>query len=182
MKKSVIIVFLFFICINISNCYGQLVLKFEWTKAIGDYVGTEGYAIGIDSVGNVYTAGLFKDTMDFDPGPGVFNLIGSSDIFISKLDSSGSFIWVGQLTGDNNDEANSIAVDTSGNVYTTGGSDSYITDYDPGFGIYPINTQGQAIYINKLSQCLSTSGSISVTACNNYISPSGYYTWSNNGI
>ena len=43
--------------------------------------------VALDDSGNVHTVGSFSDTVDFDPGPGTFNLtsMGSTDIFVSKL-------------------------------------------------------------------------------------------------
>ncbi|MBK6329608.1 MAG: SBBP repeat-containing protein [Bacteroidetes bacterium] len=78
-------------------------------------------SIKTDSKGKVYTTGAFTDTVDFDPGPGVYNLIstGSNDIFISKLDAYGSFVWAKSIGGIGSDEGASIAVDTLGGVYIT---------------------------------------------------------------
>ena len=50
----------------------------------------------------MYTVGHFLGTADFDPGAGTFNLTSGadvSDVFISKLDSAGNFVWAGQLGG-----------------------------------------------------------------------------------
>jgi hypothetical protein len=53
--------------------------------------GAVGYDLGIsidlDSSGNIYTSGYFLSTVDFDPGPGTFNLTsaGSNDIFVVKI-------------------------------------------------------------------------------------------------
>src|SRR5688572_24235204 len=56
-----------------------------------------------DSHGSVITMGQFRNTVDFDPGPGVYNLIppfGTNEhIYIQKLDSMGAFLWAGQLRG-----------------------------------------------------------------------------------
>ena len=54
-----------------------------------------GISIGLESTGNIFVAGHFFGTADFDPGPETNNLIslGSADIFILKLNSSGNFIW-----------------------------------------------------------------------------------------
>ena len=40
----------------------------------------------VDAAGNVYQVGSFSGTVDFDPGPGVFNLsaTGLTDIFLMK--------------------------------------------------------------------------------------------------
>ena len=49
----------------------------------------------IDNLGNVYTTGSFQGTVDFDPGTGTYELtsVGETDIFISKLDANGNFLW-----------------------------------------------------------------------------------------
>ncbi len=55
-------------------------------------------AIAVDTGGNVYSAGNFAGTVDFDPGSPVNNLstTGPNDQFgyISKLDAAGNFVWV----------------------------------------------------------------------------------------
>src|SRR5438552_2041239 len=81
----------------------------------------QGTAIAVDAAGNVYATGGFSGTVDFDPGPGVFNLTsaGGYDAFVSKLDGAGNFVWARAL-GSSTDDGNGIAVDGAGNVYTTG--------------------------------------------------------------
>ncbi|MBK6984634.1 MAG: SBBP repeat-containing protein [Bacteroidetes bacterium] len=65
---------------------------------------------------------LFYGATDFDPNGGIANLVsnGSYDIFVSKLDSSGNFIWAKNMGGVSADFGFSIAVDGVSNVYTTG--------------------------------------------------------------
>lgn len=93
-----------------------------WAKSIGGTLNDIGRSIAIDVAGNVYTTGVFQGTEDFDPGPGVVNLtsVGGSDIFISKLDASGNFVWAKNIGGSSDDNGYSIAVDASGNVFTSG--------------------------------------------------------------
>ena len=61
--------------------------KFSWAKGMGGTSFDSGNSIIVDSSGNVYTTGYFNGTVDFDHGPGTFNLTsaGSEDIYISKL-------------------------------------------------------------------------------------------------
>ena len=90
----------------------------QWAKAMGGNGNARGNSIAIDSSGNVYTIGTFDTTSDFDPGAGVFNLTSQNyeDIFISKLDASGNFVWAKAMGGVNSDYGYSIALDGSGNV------------------------------------------------------------------
>ena len=126
--------------------------NFVWAKAIGEAAYDEGYFIAVDASGNVYTTGYFYGTADFDPGAGTFNLtsLGGRDIFISKLDSSGNFIWAKSMGGTGYNEGYSIVVDVSGNVYTTGWFDG-TADFDPGAGNFNLTSAGSVdIFISKL--------------------------------
>ena len=125
---------------------------FLWAKSMGGRTNDRGSSIATDSSGNVYTTGRFTGTVDFDPGAGTSNLtsVGSDDIFLSKLNSSGDFVWAKSVGSTSSDVANSISIDSSGNVYTTG----YIydtADFDPGVGIFNLTPVGDAdIFISKL--------------------------------
>jgi len=45
-----------------------------------------GRAIDVDRSGNIYSAGTFQDTTDFDPSIGVLELVsnGNNDVFVCK--------------------------------------------------------------------------------------------------
>ena len=107
-----------------------------WAKKIGgaSFSNDIGTCIATDVSGNVYTAGNFSGTVDFDPGAGVYNLTasGGEGIFISKLNSSGSFIWAKLLNVLNVlYNCNAIVVDASGSVFVTGAFSDTV-DFDPG--------------------------------------------------
>jgi hypothetical protein len=61
----------------------------------------------------------------------VLKFHGKHDVFVSKLDSSGNFMWAQRLGCSSLDEAFSIAVDALGRVYTTGYFVGTV-DFDPG--------------------------------------------------
>jgi predicted outer membrane repeat protein len=126
---------------------------FVWAKSMGGSVGhTLSEDITVDLSGNIYTTGYFNDTVDFDPGAGIFGLtsIGNIDIFVSKLDSMGSFIWAKGMGGIGGDRASGIDVDLNGNIYTTGGFNGTV-DFDPGAGIYNLTSLGDSdIFISQL--------------------------------
>ncbi|MBI4946033.1 MAG: SBBP repeat-containing protein, partial [Bacteroidetes bacterium] len=139
--------------LQISNCFAQP--SFTWAKSMGGTDNDRGYSIAVDGSGNVYTTGVFTGTADFDPGAGNYPLTaagvdGLSDIFISKLDASGNFVWAKRIGDTDNDRGYSIAVDGSGNVYTTGFFRGTV-DFDPGAGSYPLTAAGsQEFFISKL--------------------------------
>ncbi len=112
------------------NAAGNLV----WARNWGNLIDDRGYAIALDAAGNVYTTGYFKGTVDFDPSSaGTFSMtaVGADDMFISKLDSSGNFVWAKQIGGTDVDRGKSIAIDASGNILTTGYFIG-VCDFDPG--------------------------------------------------
>jgi hypothetical protein len=126
--------------------------NFLWAKAIGGQVSCIGYGIAVDTLGNVYSTGFFWNTIDFDPGPGTFDLTsaGWSDIFICKLDTKGNFVWAKAMGGTLYDNGYGITVDTSGNVYTSGYFQG-TADFDPGPGTAQLTSAGELdIFISKL--------------------------------
>ena len=131
---------------------------FIWAKQIGGIDDETPHDITTDNNGDVYVAGHFKKTVDFDPGSGVNNLVsfgGSKDAFILKLNRSGEFIWAGafRATGDY-ETVSSITIDEFFNIYATGWF-YYQTDFDPNVGTVQLNSEGQSSdgFIIKLNQC-----------------------------
>jgi len=130
---------------------------FAWAKAMpnSSAIGapdSRGDAITTDLAGNVYASGQFQRTIDFDPGPGVFNLVskGQSDVYISKLDASGNFVWAYSIGSTNFDFALGIAATTSDEVYVAG-SFSLTADFDPGACTFNMtSTGGYDAYIQKI--------------------------------
>ena len=92
--------------------------NFIWAKAFGGTSTDQGNSITVDVFGNIYTTGFFSDTVDFDPGAGTFNLTsaGNHDVFIQKLDASGSFLWAKAFGSSSNDFGLSITADAFGNA------------------------------------------------------------------
>jgi hypothetical protein len=126
--------------------------NFLWAKQLGKLGGTMGAAIKVDKSGNVYTTGSFDIADDFDPGPATYNLstFGDKDIFISKLDASGNFLWAKSMGGGGEDMGSAITLNDAGDVYTTGRF--YLAaDFDPGPGTYsPDTLWAQNVFISKL--------------------------------
>lgn len=91
-------------------------------------------AICLDDDNNILLTGSFSDTMDFDPGPGVFTLYtnGVSSGFLLKLDNDGNFIWANEMKATLGIAGayfspKTIDTDELGNVVIAG---NYEGDYD----------------------------------------------------
>ncbi|MEP0347863.1 Ig-like domain-containing protein [Rhodopirellula bahusiensis] len=125
-------------------------LGFVWAKSIEQVGGTYqtgdwGRAIGTDSMGNVYALGSFRDTYDFDFGPGSYTLSttsdGDPDIYLLKMSSTGEFEWAHRWGTTVSDYGNALTIDGSDNVIVTGwfgdtnaGGTTASADFDPGPG------------------------------------------------
>ncbi|HEY1202016.1 MAG TPA: MBG domain-containing protein [Niastella sp.] len=126
--------------------------NFVWAKSIGSAGNDTGESLAVDASGNVYTTGYFQGTVDFDPGTGTQNLssVDDRDIFISKLDASGNFVWAKHIGGAGYDIGYSIKLDASANIYTTGFYQGTV-DFDPGINSYNLVSSGLTdIFISKL--------------------------------
>ena len=86
-------------------------------------------SIETDQDENVYLAGYFLGTVDFDPTVTIVSIssvpsetigLGSRDIFVAKLSPFGDLSWVKAYGGLKHDRATSMALDPSGNVLVTG--------------------------------------------------------------
>lgn len=132
-----------------------------WAKSISGYYPNQGgisnYAISTDKDNNIYTAGFFYGTIDFDPGQNEFNIQATGnwpepDIFVSKLDSLGNFLWAKAMGGFGSDWAYSMMVDPQrGDVYITGAF-SGTADFDPSGGSFSLTSNGLGdVFVVKLT-------------------------------
>lgn len=131
---------------------------FKWAKCIGGNYFDASSAIKTDGNGDIYTAGYFRDTVDFDAGNNVYQLIATGtndtthtdDVFILKIDDNGQFLWAHNMGGIKNDEAFGLDLDNNGSVYTTGIFQDQ-ADFDPGVGNSQLISNGSSdIFISKL--------------------------------
>jgi Secretion system C-terminal sorting domain/Beta-propeller repeat len=110
-----------------------------WAKNVASSNGLDkGFSVDVDASGNVFIAGTYSFTTDFDPGAGTQNR-GSSgqDIFVLKLTAAGNYsnVYVTGTAGI--DQAFSLTIDGSNNIYVTG------------------TTNGD-VYVEKLNNALSS--------------------------
>jgi hypothetical protein len=104
-----------------------------WSTSFGGTLDDIGNSITVDAFDNIYVTGNYEGTTDFDPGVAVENAtaVGTYDVFVSKFNAAGSFVWAKQFGGSTFDFGMSIATDQSGKVYV-GGIYQTTVDFDPG--------------------------------------------------
>jgi hypothetical protein len=142
-----------------------------------------GYAIAVDGSGNAYVTGYTRST-NYDVTPGAFQTTkeGGRDVFVTKLNATGTALVYSTYIGGSGDErGNAIAVDGSGNAYVTGWTIS--TDYDvtPG-ALQTTNEGGADVFVTKVCHpttitLTSAPGTNNQTVCvNTAITPITYST------
>jgi hypothetical protein len=132
----------------------------QWIKQL-DAMNTTGVdqlpKIAIDPSGNIYVS--YQSTGTVSGG----TLSGSNDIVVFKMDTNGGLQWIKELAAMNttvNDLTPAIAVDSSGNVYSTystagtssGGTVMGVSD----IVVFKLNSSGQVQWI-KQQQVMNTS-------------------------
>jgi hypothetical protein len=104
-----------------------------YSTYLGGSGGDFGYAIAVDSVGNVYVTGDTSSPTAAGPGNIPFPVVGGvqalyrlgGDAFITKINASGNaLLYSTYLGGSGTERGYGIAVDGSGNAYVTGQTNS----------------------------------------------------------
>ena len=117
-----------------------------WVKQAGGTDNDFGYGIAVDANGNSYITGGFKESATF----GTTTLTSSGyydyDIFVTKLDIDGNWLWAKQAGGTGDEGSNSIAVDANGNSYITSGFEESVN-----FGTTTLTSSGYLdIFVAKI--------------------------------
>lgn len=112
-----------------SGAYDVILVKYndsgtrQWTKQIGASSDDYGNSVAADGNGNIYVAGYTSGSLDGNANAG------KDDIILVKYNAAGTKQWSRQLGSPDVDEALSVAVDGSGNVYVAGATYSSLDGY-----------------------------------------------------
>ena len=123
---------------------------FLWANSMNidyiEYITVDNYSI--------YTTGNFTGTVDFDPGTGTLNLTSQagSDIFISKLDSSGMLNWAKSMPSNTGSVGDVIKVGPNNSIYVVG-EYADTCDFDIGSNVFNLISNGNKdIFIAKYNE------------------------------
>ncbi|MDG6225198.1 MAG: fibronectin type III domain-containing protein [Candidatus Thermoplasmatota archaeon] len=110
-----------------------------------------GHAMALDSNGNTFITGVTFST-DYPTTVGAYDRThnGKGDVFITKLDTTGSSLVYSTFIGGSDDESgNGIALDTIGNAYIIGSTGSQ--DYPTSIVAYDKTHNGKRdVFVTKL--------------------------------
>ncbi len=138
------------------NSTGDLV----WQRTWGGSKVDEAFAVAAYSSSNIYVAG---STASFGAG--------AKDALLLKFDSAGNLLWQRIWGGSANDTAHGLALDSSGNVYLTGftnswgagSSDVFLLKFDPSGNLVWQKTWGGIDFDDGRGVAVDASGRVYVT-------------------
>ena len=115
---------------------------FIWAKTIGGPDFDVAYDLAVDTSNSVLITGYFRNTVDFDPGPGTASLTASNrDAFLLKLNDQGDYLWAFKVGASSLDYGYAVTTDSLNNAYL-GGYFRNTVDFDPGSGTANISSIG----------------------------------------
>ncbi|NOQ71479.1 MAG: T9SS type A sorting domain-containing protein [Crocinitomix sp.] len=162
---------------------------FIWTVPFSSTGSDNARGLKLDAMDNVYVTGYFRNTLDFDPGPGTSELTsnGITDAFICKLDLDGNHEWSRGFGGTEDDVSNGISLDNDGDIIITG-LYSLTVDFDPSAGesngtsegdydvfVSKFNNDGDFIWSKQFGGSTYDGGISVTTDASNNVYAGGYF-------
>lgn len=142
-----------------------LTATFDFAIGLGGSRNDSIDAMTVDAAGNIYVAGGFQGTVDFDPGSGINELTATGsfkDLFFAKYSSTGELQWAHKIEDGISNTNTGLQMTPTGEVILTGEFDSAI-DFDFGSGnaqldpgstgdqfIAKYNSNGELIWAKQL--------------------------------
>jgi hypothetical protein len=109
-----------------------------WARGAGSTGTDNAFSITAHQSGSTYVTGHYGSG-GITLGTTTLANLGASDIFIAKYDSSGAVLWAHGAGGPGYEGGQSVATDSAGNCYVTGGFEGSIS-----FGTVTLTTSGFA--------------------------------------
>jgi hypothetical protein len=127
--------------------------SYAWAERIGANTADTAFSVTTDGLNNIYVAGRFTGTVNFNTDGGTNNLtsLGSDDIAIIKLNSDGSYGWAKRMGGTGSDMARGIVTDSLNNIYITGLFNGTVNFNTDGGSDSKTSAGGSDVFITKLN-------------------------------
>jgi hypothetical protein len=112
-----------------------------WAKSYGSSGNDIGTSIAVDGSGAAYITGYYaSSSVSF--GTSTVTNLGTNNIFVAKLDASGTVLWAKNEGGSGDDRPLGIAADGNGNAFVTG----FFSSSSILFGTTTLNNSGSDDY------------------------------------
>ncbi len=161
-----------------------------WADGAGGNEFATANSLVTDANGYVYATGYYQSATIVFGTTTLTNMstAGTRDLYLVKYDSIGNVVWAKSAGGANDEYANSVAVDTSGNIYVigsyssstmviggttltnAGGYDVFLLKYDPSGSVVWAksfgssgNDEGRGVAVDASGNLLVTGGYLSAT-------------------
>ncbi len=161
---------------------------FQWVKQLITSSSCIPSGIAVNN-NSVYTTGSYAGTLDLDPSAGNFSVSASGtgrDIYLSKLNTQGDFVWGGDFDGTSTYTNAGTGIALNNNIHISGNFMGTV-DFDPNSGVANMsslnNVQGSSFVVKLNPQCIGSTSTIYPVSCDSYIAPnSQVYTTTGNYI
>lgn len=106
-----------------------------YVKVFGGASHDRGHGIVINESGEIFIAGKFSSTVDFDPSGGTDSQasLGNYDGFLTKFNADGTYGWTRILGSTDRDTVNDLQLGSDGSIYLAGVY-RLTVDFDPSGG------------------------------------------------
>lgn len=158
----------------------------DWAEAIGSKQSSSANCMDIDNEGNLYIGAYFQDSAFF---AGQDTLVSSSlnslDMFVTKYDNSGNYLWAHAISGFGDEWANGLAVGPDNGIHIIGNYSQQI-NFDPFNQTAADTVNGQwDFFVFKFGQCSPTTATQVENSCdpftwidgNTYTASTDSATW-----
>lgn len=123
----------------------------EWAKSFGGEEEDYCLSVVMDNSGNIYHSGIFSGSVSFQEGQAdlTLNSLSQNDVYLSKLSSEGTTLWVQQIIGNPWGIYSSITLDGNNNIIVTGYFSESITFNNGVSETSLVSETGRSTYIAK---------------------------------
>lgn len=117
---------------------------FQWVFSAGALNSETVQDIMVSATDDVFISGNFGNTVDFDPGPDTFELIGApaADAYLAQYDADGNFVDAFALSGNGYEFGLGLCALSANKLGWTGYFSTDTIDLDPGAGLHNLMNSG----------------------------------------
>ncbi|MGK3997680.1 hypothetical protein [Sorangium sp. So ce1024] len=127
-----------------------------WARGFGGSGTDNGLSIASDAAGNYYVTGSFQGTVDFGAGP--LTSAGKEDVFLLKLDPTGTLLWSKRFGTSHTEIGGAVTVDGNGDVLLAGRYDDGYTGEPTGLDFGGCSLPGPLNYYGMFVVKLDNDG------------------------